>query len=259
MQILSRAGFASEAMRDAEELCREIEAGAGSGHRHRRGVDAARDAQLARTFDAQPPWSESPLMIFVAQPEMDRAARSFETLGPRAHVTLVDRPIHVKTLLSSVRTSLRSRLRQYDIRDLMAEQQKLLEKERASALRLSGLTEASLAIASALSLDDVLQMITDQAAKVINSRFALIWLKVKENGTTRTIVAMSSGADRSRATHRRASAHCSTRSHTQIRGSIRSDRASNCRNSAAMALFEDVPHAARRAAAGTRRTSRPVC
>ena len=126
--------------------------------------------RLAETFDAQPPWSEIPLMIFVAQPEMDRAARSFEALGPRAHVTLVDRPIHVKTLLSSVRTSLRSRLRQYDIRDLLAEQQKLLEKERASALRLSGLAEASLAIASALSLDDVLQMITDQAAKVINSR-----------------------------------------------------------------------------------------
>ena len=65
--------------------------------------------RLAETFAAQPPWSEIPLMIFVAQPEMDRAARSFEALGPRAHVTLVDRPIHVKTLLSSVRTSLRSR------------------------------------------------------------------------------------------------------------------------------------------------------
>ena len=136
-------------------------------------------------------------MIFVAQPEMDRAARSFEALGPHAHVTLVDRPIHVKTLLSSVRTSLRSRLRQYDIRDLLAEQQKLLENERASALRLSGLAEASLAIASALSLDDVLKMITDQAAKVINSAFALIWLKVNETSGRRTIVTMS----RTRADH----------------------------------------------------------
>jgi signal transduction histidine kinase len=94
-----------------------------------------------------------------------------------------------------MRTALRSRLRQYDIRDLLAEQQKLLEKERASALRLSGLAEASLAIASALSLDDVLQMITDQAAKVINSRFAMIWLKVEENAQTRTIWAISAGAE----------------------------------------------------------------
>jgi len=198
VQILSRAGFASEACADAEELCRAIEEGAGLAIVTAEALTPRAMRRLAETFAAQPPWSEIPLMIFVAQPEMDRAARSFEALGPRAHVTLVDRPIHVKTLLSSVRTTLRSRLRQYDIRDLLAEQQKLLEKERASALRLSGLAEASLAIASALSLDDVLKMIADQAAKVINSAFALIWLKVKENAGSRTIMAMSADASGAR-------------------------------------------------------------
>jgi len=198
VQILSRAGFASEACADAEELCRAIEEGAGLAIITAEALTPRAMRRLAQTFAAQPPWSEIPLMIFVAQPEMDRAARSFEALGPRAHVTLVDRPIHVKTLLSSVRTTLRSRLRQYDIRDLLAEQQKLLEKERASALRLSGLAEASLAIASALSLDDVLKMIADQASKVINSAFALIWLKVKENAGSRTIMAMSADASGAR-------------------------------------------------------------
>ncbi|MBV8547647.1 MAG: GAF domain-containing protein, partial [Acidobacteria bacterium] len=198
VQILSRAGFASEACSDAEELCRGIELGAGLAIVTAEALTPRAMRRLAAMFADQPPWSEIPLMIFVAQPEMDRAARSFEALGPHAHVTLVDRPIHVKTLLSSVRTSLRSRLRQYDIRDLLAEQQTLLENERASALRLSGLAEASLAIASALSLDDVLKMITDQAAKVINSAFALIWLKVSENATRRTIVAMSADASGTR-------------------------------------------------------------
>ncbi|HEV7428281.1 MAG TPA: ATP-binding protein [Thermoanaerobaculia bacterium] len=197
VQILARAGFASEACSDAEELCRGIEQGAGLAIVTAEALTPRAMRRLATTFAAQPPWSELPLMIFVAQPEMDRAARSFEALGPRAHVTLVDRPIHVKTLLSSVRTSLRARLWQYDIRDLLEEQQKLLEKERASALRLSGLAEASLAIASALSLDDVLKMISDQAAKVINSAFALIWLKVKETTGRRTILAMSADAQRS--------------------------------------------------------------
>jgi len=198
VQILSRAGFASEACTDAEELCGRIEQGAGLAIVTAEALTPRAMRRLAQTFAAQPPWSELPLMIFVAQPEMDRAARSFETLGPRAHVTLVDRPIHVKTLLSSVRTSLRSRLRQYEIRDLLEEQQELLKKERASALRLSGLAEATLAIASALSLDDVLKMITDQAAKVINSAFALIWIKVNENGTRRTILAMSADASGAR-------------------------------------------------------------
>jgi signal transduction histidine kinase/response regulator RpfG family c-di-GMP phosphodiesterase len=194
VKILSRAGFESEACADTEELCRGVEEGAGLAIVTAEALTPRAMRRLAETFATQPPWSEIPLMIFVAQPEMDRAARSFEALGPSAHVMLVDRPIHVKTLLSSVRTSLRSRVRQYEIRDLLTEQQKLLENERASALRLSGLAEASLAIASALSLDDVLKMITDQAAKVINSAFALIWLKVSEDSTRRTIVAMSAGA-----------------------------------------------------------------
>jgi signal transduction histidine kinase/response regulator RpfG family c-di-GMP phosphodiesterase len=198
VQILSRAGFASEACAEAEELCRGIEEGAGLAIVTAEALTPRAMRRLAETFAAQPRWSEIPLMIFVAQPEMDRATRSFEALGPHAHVTLVDRPIHVKTLLSSVRTSLRSRLRQYEIRDLLAEQQKLIEKERASALRLSGLAEATLAIASALSLDDVLKMITDQAATVINSAFALIWIKVNENGNRRTILAMSADASGSR-------------------------------------------------------------
>lgn len=197
-QILSRAGIAAERYSNAEELCRGIEEGAGTVVVTAEALTPPAMRRVAATLAAQPPWSEIPLMIFVAEPDMDRAARSFEGLGPRAHVMLVDRPIHVKTLLSAMRTALRSRLRQYDIRDLLAEQQKLLENERASGVRLSGLAEASLAIASALSLDDVLQMITDQAAKVINSRFAMIWLKVEENVQTRTIWAISAGAERTR-------------------------------------------------------------
>ncbi len=198
VQILSRAGVAAEACANAEELCRGIDEGAGVAVVTAEALTPPAMRRIAATLAAQPPWSEIPLMIFVAEPDMDRAARSFEGLGPRAHVTLVDRPIHVKTLLSSMRTALRSRLRQYDIRDLLAAQQKLLENERASGFRLSGLAEASLAIASALSLDDVLQMITDQAAKVINSRFAMIWLKVEENMQTRTIWAVSAGSERTR-------------------------------------------------------------
>ena len=195
--ILSRAGFTSESCSSAEELCRGIREGAGVVVVTAEALTPASMRDIAGTLAFQPAWSEIPMLIFVAHPDMDRAARSFDGLGPRAHVTLVDRPIHVKTLVSVTRTAVRSRMRQYDIRDLLSDQQKLLESERALARRLSGLADASLAIASALSLDDVLQMITDQAAKVINAEFALIWLQVEENSKTRTIRATSAGANKS--------------------------------------------------------------
>ena len=191
VDILRRAGFICTPCATADELCRGIEEGAAVAVVTAEALTDAASQRIAATLASQPPWSEIPIMIFVAHPEMDRAARSFESLGTRAHVTLVDRPIHVRSLVSVTRTAVRSRMRQYEIRDLLAEQQKLLEHERASAMRLSGLAEASLAIASALSLGDVLQMITDQAAKVINSEFALIWMKDDETAHTGTLRATS--------------------------------------------------------------------
>jgi signal transduction histidine kinase/DNA-binding response OmpR family regulator len=58
------------------------------------------------------------------------------------------------------------------------ERERLLERERHLAQRLRGMTEASLAIASALSLDDVLQLITNQAREVVGAHQAMTTLPV---------------------------------------------------------------------------------
>ncbi|MEO6258872.1 MAG: ATP-binding protein [Thermoanaerobaculia bacterium] len=194
VSVLTRAGFSCESCSTAEDLNRGIVEGAGVAIVTAEALTPGVMRRIAATLELQPPWSEIPLMVFVAHPEMDRAARSFDGLGPRAQITLVDRPIHVKTLVSVTRTAVRSRIRQYEVRDLLAEQQKLLESERSSARRLTGLAEASLVIASALSIADVLQMITDQAAKVINSEFALLWLRVGADTEARIIRAVSTGS-----------------------------------------------------------------
>jgi signal transduction histidine kinase/ActR/RegA family two-component response regulator len=193
-EILGRARFQCTVCQNAEELCAALDSGAGLALITAEALSAAAMAQIARTLAAQPAWSDIPLMIMVAGPEIERGSRSFEPLGPRAHVTLVDRPIHVRTLVSAARAALRSRLRQYEIRDLLheleervRERDRLLSSERAHAERLSGLAQASLAIASALSLDDVLQLITNEARKVINAAVAVTSIGVLENGQTRDI------------------------------------------------------------------------
>jgi signal transduction histidine kinase/ActR/RegA family two-component response regulator len=196
--ILRRADFETTICDDAEQLCAAIQEGAGLAVMTAEALTGAVMRKIAGTLATQPAWSELPLMIFVAQPDMERAARSFEPLGPRAQITLVDRPIHVKTLVSAARAALRSRIRQYEIRDLLEqleerlhERDRLLFSERAHAERLSGLAQASLAIASALSLDHVLQMITDEACKVIETEVALTTLHVDDKGRTRSVRSMS--------------------------------------------------------------------
>ena len=199
--ILRDAGFDCAICHSAEELCREIEQGVGAVLVTAEALNIAAMRMLRQTLERQPAWSEVPLMIFIPQYVMDRAQQSFEGLGPRAHVTLVDRPIHVKTLVSTTRTALRTRRRQYEIRDLLGELQdrvqerdEALRRERAFSHRLVGLAQASLAIASAASLNEVLQVIADHSCRLIGADLALTGMRVEESSGSKVLSAVSSTA-----------------------------------------------------------------
>src|SRR5579884_823585 len=64
---------------------------------------------------------------------------------------------------------------------LYAEAQAALERERRRADQLRELSEASLAINATLSLDAVLQRITDQAREIIGAHLAIISLTVNDD------------------------------------------------------------------------------
>jgi signal transduction histidine kinase/DNA-binding response OmpR family regulator len=197
-QLLDRAGIAVNVCRDASELVQRLNEQAGAVLMTSEAMTAAAMGRVAEALEVQPPWSELPFIILLPPAEASRAVDSFATLGRRAHVTLVDKPIHVKTLVSATEAALRSRKRQYATRDLLAELQarvaerdELLERERRHADRLSGLAQASLAIASAVSLDHALQLITDEACRIINAHLAATMIRIDENGRKRTVRAMS--------------------------------------------------------------------
>ena len=78
--------------------------------------------QLADLLAHQPPWSDVPILVFT-QPGADSAATvdAVRTLG---NVTLLERPIRIASLMSAVRTALRARERQYQIRGHLAERQR---------------------------------------------------------------------------------------------------------------------------------------
>jgi signal transduction histidine kinase len=65
----------------------------------------------------QPPWSDMPFVVLIfggrATRESQRRASELQRLG---NVTLVERPVRPDTAVSSVRSALRARLRQYELR-----------------------------------------------------------------------------------------------------------------------------------------------
>src|SRR5579875_3586415 len=65
----------------------------------------------------QPPWSDIPLIVLTfsgrVTRESDRRSEELQTLG---NVTLIERPVRPDTVRSSVRSALRARARQYELR-----------------------------------------------------------------------------------------------------------------------------------------------
>jgi signal transduction histidine kinase/CheY-like chemotaxis protein len=70
----------------------------------------------------QAPWSDLPVLVFTAAGAVTEArSPALETLSAHGNVVLLDRPVRVVTLLSSVRAALRVRERQYRMRELLDE------------------------------------------------------------------------------------------------------------------------------------------
>jgi signal transduction histidine kinase/CheY-like chemotaxis protein len=73
----------------------------------------------------QPPWSDLPVVVFASVDAGSPAARELGTqLASLGNVTVLERPVHRATMISAMRSALRARERQYQVRDLLAEHEK---------------------------------------------------------------------------------------------------------------------------------------
>jgi signal transduction histidine kinase/ActR/RegA family two-component response regulator len=118
---LRAAGITAESVSSINALCRGIEEGCGALLITEEALGAEAMTRLAEELERQPPWSDPPLLIFTSRPSAEMPVRSFERLGERANVTMIERPIRVKTMITAARAALRARRRQYEVRDLVEE------------------------------------------------------------------------------------------------------------------------------------------
>jgi signal transduction histidine kinase/ActR/RegA family two-component response regulator len=132
---LGAAGIACDACTDVHALCDELTRGAGALilTEEALGHDAA--AELMTALGDQPPWSEIPLIVLTGALSFEAKVHSFDGLLQRTNVTLVDRPVRIKSLISAAQSALRSRQRQYEVRDLMQQlEERVHERDRFLAV-----------------------------------------------------------------------------------------------------------------------------
>ena len=127
VQVLEQTGLNALPYRDVVELCQAAATGAGALLLTDEALDEQALQYLLDLLGHQPPWSDLPLLLLVSS---DASAESLlRYFGPRANITLLERPIRVSTFSSAVQAAVSARRRQYQIRDL------LRELERADRLK----------------------------------------------------------------------------------------------------------------------------
>ena len=121
---LDRAELTKSVCTDLDDLCAELDRGAGAALV---AEEALRDGRcLIDWLERQPAWSDFPILLAAAATR-GTGLRALRPLEPLGNVVLLERPLRSVTLVTAVQSALRARRRQYQVRD------HLRERERAAA------------------------------------------------------------------------------------------------------------------------------
>src|SRR6266480_2435479 len=120
---LDAQGFETQICDGLDGYSREMIDSAGALLLTEEALESARGSLslLLNLLKGQPPWSELPLIILTSGGESRRAGLLNLAAAAAGSVTLLERPISTLTLTRSVQVALRSRRRQYQVRDLVAQ------------------------------------------------------------------------------------------------------------------------------------------
>ena len=119
--LLDAQGFETQICNGSDEYSRQFTDRAGALLLTEEALESPQGSLLLDAVKAQPPWSELPLIILTSGGESRRAGLLNLAAAAAGSVTLLERPISTLTLTRSVQVALRSRRRQYQVRDLVAQ------------------------------------------------------------------------------------------------------------------------------------------
>lgn len=115
----------AEVCADPQELAEKLAGGAGLVFLTEEALTPAVMQRLVKALEQQPPWSDIPLVILTSGGgETPANAEALATLVEKGNVTLIERPVRVMTLVSAVKSALRARRRQFDVRDYLSAEER---------------------------------------------------------------------------------------------------------------------------------------
>ena len=149
VKVLGEAGIDAYVCRSVEEACEATAEGCAALLIAEEALSGPALVAIHDLMDRQPEWSDLPVLILVAggRETMETRARTQERASLHLNnMTLLERPIRIGSLISSVKMALRSRSRQYEVRENLAVRATAEEAVRRSEkLAVAGRLAASIA------------------------------------------------------------------------------------------------------------------
>src|SRR5262245_62013037 len=176
---LCRASIDTHVCRTWPELLEEMERGASVVVLAEEALVPDAVTSLVEFADRQPAWSDLPLILInCAGDSAPGSAGALVDSEPLGNVTRLEHPVGVVTLVSAVRTALRARRRQYEVRDHLAERrrsdegrERLLSAEQAARAEVEAANRAK---------DEFLALLSHELRTPLQSMLG--WVKVPRMG-----------------------------------------------------------------------------
>lgn len=116
-ELLGRNGIDTQICSDQLQLVRLLDHGAGAVLITEEALASAPLSELASWVASQPAWSDIPFVVLANGSRTPRTTGATGRLAELGNVVLLERPLHAEAMLGAVRSVLKARARQYQVRD----------------------------------------------------------------------------------------------------------------------------------------------
>ncbi len=127
VQVLQRGEIAARACADLKEVALALGEATTALLLAEEALLPAQMPLLLEALQLQPAWSDLPVVLLTGSRGSERVSlQTVDLFGPAGNVTLLERPFHGVTLLSTMKVALRARQRQYEVRELIEQRETVL-------------------------------------------------------------------------------------------------------------------------------------
>jgi signal transduction histidine kinase len=133
LQLIEKNDLAGEICTDLAGLVAALSQGAGTVLITEEALAASDTSALTQWIERQPTWSDMPFVVLANGMSSPRSAHALQRLSALGNTVLLERPLHAEAMVGALRSALKARRRQYEVRGSAAALEQAV-KERTADL-----------------------------------------------------------------------------------------------------------------------------